>query len=154
MLQATNNASKGNNMAHEWNYCGDISLAYGGYFWREDGSDDYVLCVHVQPCSDADGPDNLFWIEQGSIYMPEDADKRRRALEVCGWGKEEKPSRAMLVEAFLAYGSFDLDCMNGRRVVRFGPAQPARREFGDIEPDVILRANANLEKYVKNNFLD
>jgi hypothetical protein len=135
----------------KWNYNGDVSLSYGGYFWREDGADDYVLVVRVQPCSDAGGPDNLFWIEQGSLYLPDDADKRRCALAACGWDKEESPCRAMLVDAFIAYGGIDRD---RTVVVRFGPAQPAGREFGTMEPDVILRANASLKNYVKNNFLD
>jgi hypothetical protein len=138
----------------KWNYNGDINLVHGGYFWREDGSDDYILCVRVQPCSDAGGPDNLFWIERGAVYMPDDPDKRRQALQVCGWEKEEKPCREMLVDAFLSYGNFDRDSMNGTTVIRFGPAQPASREFGTIEPNVILRANASLKKYIKNNFLD
>ena len=141
-------------MAHKWNYCGDVSLAYGGYFWREDGADDYVLCVRVQPCSDAGGPDNLFWIEQGSIYMPDEADKRRRALQCCGYENEVNPPRAMLVDAFIYYQGIEMDCRNGSTVVRFGPPQPANREFGEMKPDVILRANASLKNYVKNNYLD
>ena len=36
-----------------WNYSGDMSLEHGGFFWREDGSEDYVLAVEVTPCSDA-----------------------------------------------------------------------------------------------------
>ena len=141
-------------MSRKWNYCGDISLAYGGYYWREDGADDYVLCVRVQPCSDAGGPDNMFWIEQGSIYMPVDSDKQNRALQVIGMENETNPSRAALVDAFLAYGNFDRDCRDGSRVVRFGPAQPANRAFESMTPDVILRANASLKNYVKNNYLD
>src|ERR1700685_3511801 len=73
---------RGVHMAKRWHYMGDINLEYGGYFWREDGADDYVLCVRVTPCSDAGGPNNLFWIEQGSIYM--DATKRQQCLSVIG----------------------------------------------------------------------
>jgi hypothetical protein len=136
---------------HQWHYCGDISLAYGGYFWREDGADDYVLVVRVTPCSDAGGPDNLFWIEEGSLYIPDNRpDELKSALDCCGY-KEEKPSRAVVVESLIAYRGFDHDPAT---VVRFGPAQPAGHEFGSIEPDVILRANASLKNYVKKNFLN
>lgn len=137
-------------MAHKWNYCGDISLAYGGYYWREDGADDYVLCVRVQPCSDAGGPDNMFWIEQGSLYIPDKPDELKRALDCCGYS-DDKPSRSMIVDALIAYRGFDHDPAT---VVRFGPAQPANREFESMTPDVILRANASLKNYVKNNYLD
>ena len=139
---------------YKWHYNGDVNLTYGGYYWREDGADDYVLVVRVIPCSDAGGPDNLFCIEQGSLYLPGDTDKRRRALGVCGWEKEENPSREMLVDAFIAYGGIDQDCMNGATVVRFGPAHPIGRDSWNPAPDVILRANANLKKYVKDNFLN
>ena len=45
---------------YRWNYNGDINLREGGFFWREDGQDDYVLAVRVTPCSHAGGPCNLF----------------------------------------------------------------------------------------------
>ena len=68
-------------------------------------------------------------------------------------GVDEQP-RAMLVDAFICYQGIELDCRNGSTVVRFGPPQPANREFGEMKPDVILRANALLKNYVKNNYLD
>ncbi len=139
-------------MAHKWNYNGDLNLCYGGFFWREDGADDYVRVVRVTPCSDAGGPDNLFVVEQGSIYMPTDAESRRRALQVCGYENESNPSRHMLVDSFMAYGGVERDCMNGETVVRFGPAIPS--DGWNPAPDVIKRANGNLKNYVRDNFLD
>ena len=64
----------------KWNYNGDMGLEYGGFYWREDGADDYVLAVRVTPCSDAGGPDNLFHIESGSIYIGTDPDRARCAV--------------------------------------------------------------------------
>jgi hypothetical protein len=137
----------------QWNYCGDINIEHGGYFWREDGADDYVLCVRVTPCSDAGGPDNMFWIEHGSIYLPDDAEKRKRALDCCGWIDDAATTtRAQLVDAFLAYYGSDTDAQT---VVRVGPKQDGRREWNDeTQPDKVLRSNASLENYVRNNFLN
>lgn len=134
----------------KWNYNGDINLEYGGFFWREDGADDYVLVVRVQPCSDAGGPNNQFWIEQGSVYMPADADKRRRALSVCGWENEVDPTRWQLVDAFMAYSGVQHDSMNGQTVVQIGAkAGEPGHGWGGVEVDTVLRGNAKLENYVR-----
>lgn len=95
-----------------WHYMGDINIEYGGYFYNlatfEDG---YVEVVRVQPCADAGGPDNMFWIEQLSVNIDAhwriafwgigdtvaerrahrtlhdipDAEHTERALRCCGW---------------------------------------------------------------------
>lgn len=139
---------------HRWRYNGDINLQYGGFWWKEDGAEDYVLAVRVTPCSDAGGPDNLYCIEQGSIYMPTDPAKRHSALQVCGYENEEKPSRDMLVDAFIAYGGIEHSAMNGETVVQIGKRKDTCGNGGwSPEPDVILRGNASLERYVRANFL-
>lgn len=140
--------------AHKWNYNGDINLRYGGFWWKEDDADDYVLAVRVTPCSDAGGPDNLYHIEQGSIYMPIDAAKRHSALQACGYEKEETPSRSMLVDAFIAYHGIERDAFNGETVIQIGKhKEDTKREGWSPEPDVILRGNASLERYIRENFL-
>jgi hypothetical protein len=139
---------------HKWNFNGDINLEYGGFFWREDGADDYVRAVRITPCSDAGGPDNLFHVEQGSIYMPLDAAKRKSALSVCGYENEANPSRSMLVDSFMAYHGIDRDSMNGEQVVRIGKAQELARDGWNPEPDFVLRGNSSLERFVKGQFLD
>jgi hypothetical protein len=140
-------------MAKRWHYSGDINLEYGGYFWKEDGADDYVLAVRVTPCADAGGPSNMFWIEPGSIYLPADAEKRKRALDCCGWISTDKPTRAMLVDAFLAYNGIDKDCY-GQTTVSIGKPESGRSEWNDkIVPDVQLRGNASLKNYVRKEFL-
>lgn len=138
----------------KWRYNGDINLECGGFFWREDGADDYVLCVRVQPCSDAGGPNNQFWIEQGSVYMPDDAERRRHALTVCGYENEANPSRAMLVDAYMAYSGVEVDCMNGRIILQIGvKADELRHSWGGGEADIVIRGNAKLANYVRDNFL-
>ena len=139
----------------KWNYNGDMNLEYGGFYWKEDGADDYVLCVRVTPCSDAGGPNNQFWIESGSIYMPNDPEKRRRALSVCGYENEPNPSRGMLVDAFMAYQGVERDCMNGQTVVQIGAkADEPGHGWGEVRVDQVIRGNAKLANYVRDNFLD
>lgn len=146
---------------HKWNYNGDINLRYGGFWWKEDDADDYVLAVRVTPCSDGGGPDNLYLVEQGSIYMPLDPAKRHSALQGCGYENEETPSRSMLVDAFMAsnrpsmaYWGIERDTYNGETVIQIGKhKKDTSRDGWSPEPDVILRGNASLERYVRANFL-
>jgi hypothetical protein len=130
----------------EWNYSGDINLEYGGLFWREDGADDYVCAVEVTPCSEAGGPNNAWWVEEGTIYLPTDQDKRKRALDCIG-ANVETATRAELVEACRAYAGIERD----RSVTLcIGKLEDSRER---VSPDVTLRGNASLERYVKREFL-
>lgn len=139
---------------HKWNYNGDINLCYGGFWWKEDDAEDYVMAVRVTPCSDAGGPDNLYHVEQGSIYMPADAAKRHSALSCCGYENEETPARFMLVDAFLAYHGIDRDARNGETVIQIGKhKEDTSRKGWSPEPDVVLRGNASLKRYIRKNFL-
>jgi hypothetical protein len=141
-------------MAKRWHYSGDINLEHGGYFWKEDGADDYVLAVRVTPCNDAGGLDNMYWVEQGSIYLPNDSEKRKRALDCCGWINTDKPSRAMLIDAFLAYQGMEPDCVAGTTIVSIGKPEEGRSGWNDrTVPDVQLRRNATLRNYVRREFL-
>lgn len=148
-----------------WNYSGDMNLEYGGLFWREDGADDYVLAVKVTPCSDAGGPDNLFHIEHGSIYLGTDVKRHKSALDCCGYKLADdgtmtdgaggtftkKQARARLVEAMDAYCGLD---NRTEHVVQIGKAEPEDGRGGwSPEPDTILRGNAKLRNFVREEFL-
>lgn len=153
-------------MATRWNYRGDINLAHGGYFWKEDGQDDYVLCVDITPCSAAGGPDNVYHIGVGIIYLPTDKAKRKSALDCCGWLQVEpdgtpldrdgrplpsRVARAALVDAFKAYHGVEVDEVN---IVRIGPKDPdAYGWCADNEPDFVLRSDAKLENFVRRELL-
>jgi hypothetical protein len=53
-------------------YSGDLNIEHGGFFYTLDNFDrGYVDAVRVTPCSDAGGPDNVFWIECLSVLIPE-----------------------------------------------------------------------------------
>ena len=56
--------------AHPWRYCGDVNIKEGGYFFRVHQQWEYADIVNVVPCSDAGGPNNMFWIETGTISIP------------------------------------------------------------------------------------
>jgi len=113
----------------KWQYCGDVDLMNGGYFWREDGADDYVLCVRVTACADAGGPGNMCWVEAGSIYLGTAAQRR-----------------AALIDAVLAHQGIDKDA---GATVRVGPVDPFYNGRERIEPDTVLRSNASLKNWLK-----
>ena len=139
-------------MAKRWNYCGDVSICHGGLYWQDSGDSDYVNAVKVTPCSDAGGPDNLFWIEKGTIYMP--ADKADYVLSIVGETKETaKPLDYVL--AFDAYHGIESDLYGTHLVVQIGKTQdePGRGWGAEREPDYILRGNASLRKFVRREFL-
>ena len=138
-------------MANHWEYSGDVNLECGGFFWQESGDLDYVYCVDVTPCSDGGGPDNLFNIRKGSIYLPKDEAKLKSALDCCGYDLETA-TRRDIVDASMAYHGMEDDI---NIIVRIGkPDEFSGSSSGwNPEPDVILRSNAKLKNYVSREFL-
>ena len=162
-----------------WRYSGDMDIREGGFFWRPSSRDpfpqaDYVDAVRVTPCSDAGGPDNVYLIESGSIYIPR--DKYESALECCGYDLMTGPrgalmiqggtgesvhvdspqGRAMLVDAFLAYHGVERESWNGEHYVQIGPRDSFYEEGRggwNPRPDKVVRANTSLERYVRREFL-
>lgn len=134
----------------KWNYNGDMHLECGGFYWKEDGADDYVLAVEVTPCSDAGGPDNLFLITTGTIYISE--RNLDSALDTIGMTRAEA-SREDIVYAMRAYHGLD---DRNETVIRLGKDESdyARPGGWNPEPDYVLRRNTNLRKYVERNFLN
>lgn len=135
----------------KWNYNGDIGLEYGGFYWREDGADDYVLAVRVTPCSDAGGPDNLFHIESGSIYIGTDPKRRASALDCIGQTPDDS-TREDVVYALMAYGGIERDW---EQVIRIGKDESdyCGSNGWNPEPDTGLRKGTDLRKYVERNCL-
>lgn len=144
-------------MGKRWHYCGDMNIEHGGYFWQEDGAADYVNAVRVTPCSDAGGPSNLFWVEVGSIYLGTDAAEHKRALDCCGWIKDDAKltaaqRRAQLVEAMVAYRGVERD-VYGDHVVQVGAKREPARDCESIEPAITIRGNADLRNFIRKRFL-
>lgn len=140
-------------MNQEWQYFGDINLGQGGLFWCEDGSEDYVLTVRVTPASDMGGPDNVFLIESGSVYLPEDDAKRKDALDAIGVEPGEATRRDLVV-AFVAYHGIERDAMNGETWIRMGKACPyTTSDNWAIEPDFVFHGRCTLAGIVGENHL-
>jgi hypothetical protein len=138
---------------HRWNYDGDINLEYGGLFWRKTGFDDYVDVVEISPCTDQGGPNNLFIITRGSIYLPKDRDARKSALNIIGVDMADAKLRD-LVHAFNAYHGVERDSLGGEHIVRIGKPDEFWSGRGyNPKPHEVLRADAKLVNYVRKGFL-
>jgi len=133
----------------KWKYSGDINLECGGFYWLDDGSD-YIQAVVVTPCSDAGGPDNLFHVDKGHIFI--DPAKAANMLDVIGMTPVEA-SRDDLIYAAQAYGGIERDFES---VLRFGKDESEYVSGGgwNPSPDTVLRRNTNLRKYVEREFLN
>ncbi|QIV65815.1 hypothetical protein Cp1R7AA1_025 [Mesorhizobium phage Cp1R7A-A1] len=152
-------------MSHKWNYSGDINREYGGFYWREDGADDYVRAVRITPCSDAGGPDNLYSIEQGSIYIPADHAKRLSAISMFGYTMDAngvvtdttgtvatpEQARMYIVEAMLAYHGIESD---SDTILQIGRAQENNPGGWSPEADIVKPHNLNLQRFVEREYLD
>jgi hypothetical protein len=164
-------------MASNWKYTGDKNIECGGMFYNDEGPDsmpDYIEVVIVTPASDGGGVDNVFYVERGSIYMPNDDLKRmRNTADICGWTLDEGknlrvPSysgesdtvlefqspewRARMLDAWLAYHGIDGP---DSWVVRVGPRDKDTDDSGWLsqhEPDFKLRSNVNLKRWIENEF--
>lgn len=132
-----------------WKYCGDRSIYYGGYYWRNDGYSDYALCVDVIDGEDLGLPSNEYVIEDGSIYISDDTARINSALDVCGTA-HDTATRADIVYAVKA--TWGIDGAN-RRVLRVGPSQRDPRKSYPFAVDVAIRANASLRGYVRRTYL-
>jgi len=133
-------------------YSGDINIEYGGVFYSlKDWQWGYVNAVRVTPCSDAGGPDNCFWVDRLTVNIRE-GDKLADILRTMGWSADEMPKgakrRHMLVDAHVGYGAYDQESST---MVRIGKPDPfySGRE-GRFDPDIILRGNTSLRRYVRN----
>ena len=138
-------------MSKKWKYSGDVNLTYGGFYWRKDKGADYAEIVRITPCADAGGPDNLFEISSGSVYLPE-GKATADALACCG-AEDFPPSDSRDVESQVAYSGIDSD---SSQIVRIGPPSEFWADRGGAwnpAPDTILRSNVNLANYVRREFL-
>lgn len=136
-------------------YSGDVNIEHGGFFYSFEGWQyDYADFVRCTPCSEADGPDNCFWIERGTINIPKrDSERFTQALGCIGITSEEwadmKPARQRhtLIDACLAYGFYDLDRTDN---VQVGRTTNWGRSNAPWNPDTVLRANSSLTRFVRN----
>lgn len=136
----------------DWIYRGDLNVECGGFWILDEGDDDFVTVAELVPVSDMGGPDNLFILVRGSIYLPLEEDKRKSALDTIGWFDQSNPDpahyRMCLIDAFRAYHGIEQDVWNGETVIRVGP------EAGewDRAPDVILPEDVKLREWLEAEY--
>jgi hypothetical protein len=124
-----------------WNYCGDISLEYGGYFYKASEWG-YADVIEVLPCSDAGCQDNAWWVSQGSVTLEVSDETLNSALSFIGFSGEVTDN--VRVEALVAYCGIERDCQD---VVQIGPDDAYARDL--VNPSIRLRANATLTNFVR-----
>lgn len=152
----------------KWVYHGDRNIENGGMFFKDEGDEDFILVVDVTPASDGGGPDNLFLVEVGSVFMPTALEKVRAAASVCGYEIADDKSmsdhsgdtfefqspewRMRMLDAWKAYHGVERD---STWIVRVGKPDKYARPgsfLANMEPDFILRSNVNLAKFIKGEF--
>jgi len=136
-------------MSNRWNYCGDVNLECGGFFWRETDDIESVECIDIIPCSDAGGPDNKFVIEFGYINTFENLSKLESALNVIGMNIENA-SRFDIIYAFKAYSGID---SHSHVCVQIGKNEDDNPNGWNPVADHVLRSNAKLKNFVRREFL-
>ena len=135
-----------------WHYIGDVNLEHGGAFIREGDWPDYCDAVQVTPCSDAGGPDNWYWIESGTIYLG-NPQHVQSALECCDESADAPQWR--IGYAVLSYMGMN-EYQPGRTIVQIGAKRgdcDSWRWDDEIEPDIVLRSNVSLRRFVRREYL-
>lgn len=138
----------------DWTNFGDCSV-YGGQLWIKnatvDNTDDFAECVetlHYEALGE-----NQVLVVCGSIYIPDDQQKVKSALDIIG----KSPSQANWIDkalAFHAYGGSEKDTYGGETVVQLG-SKVIENYLGDYQDaDIVLHGNTNLRKYIRENFLN
>lgn len=135
-------------MSRRFFYSGDRNIEHGGYFydlstWKWG----YVGALRVTPCSDAGGPDNLFWIEELTVNLRE-GEELRSILQTCSI--EELPKgaarRHAIVDAHVQYGAYDFNPID---TVQIGPGDPYYSGFDRFEPTRKVRAGTSLRNLAR-----
>lgn len=111
-----------------WTYSGDVSLEYGGTFFKLDPADlqyGYCSAIRVTDLASACGFDGAVMIERITILGLDDKARISSALDCCGWLDESADisfASAIMqaADGLLGYGYYDPDS---------DPWTPATRVF-------------------------
>lgn len=133
-------------------YMGDVNIEHGGYFYSvaELDRNGYADAMRVTPCSDADGPDNVYWLE---VLTVNPRDDMRLAYDCIGieadYIKTLTPfqRKCLIVDACISYGWYDVADV---RTVQVGAKMAEHSgRFDPVTPSHVIRANASLFNYAK-----
>lgn len=148
-----------------YRYQGDVSLRHGGYYFsvgKEETKYGYSSVVRVTPCSDAGGPDNLFWVETLLVNIPSVEDRaKNKMLDYVDMSEEKlkamTPAQrfAELVYACMAYGCYSREDTGrpSNQTVQIGPKDEFYSGHEEIPVDVQLRAGSSLRNWLKKTHL-
>lgn len=137
-----------------YTYHGDVNIQHGGMFldldtFKEMG--DYVPVVKVTNMDSACGLIDCVMIEIGSIYIPDDPEKRQSALSVCGWENEKKVTPLMLISSFDAYHGIDLDYCIGSILLQTVLDEDVEPEEWDTE---FHESGMSLKDFIEDKYVN
>jgi hypothetical protein len=145
-------------MRKPFHYFGDVNLEHGGYFYTTcDFKWNFSTVVRVQPCSDAGGPSNCFWIEHLTVNLPKVIEFNNNVILTSGisqgdFNKLTPVGRAKCyINAALGYGKYDQESSTMVRIG--GPDEFFNGRHEEWEPSEILHANWTIKGYVKSKHL-
>lgn len=136
-----------------WEYIGDINLTHGGFFWRqEDPSTKDISVVQIIPYKDAGGPDNLFRIKVGQIFLDsinkEELDAARN---------QHIPAKGPLTiddDVLATMIHWGLEDADEDWTLMIGPKDNLWGGIGVFpEPDRVLRDGTSLRKWIEREYL-
>ena len=136
-----------------WFYNGDINIKHGGIYYQESGSSDYVNFVEVISGTDLEGADNEFMIVSGTVWIPDDLEKRKAALACIGVTSHES-NWHVIARACHAYYGIMCDSDYAEYKVRIGKVDKWQsKQWDDSKIDIFLRGNSSLRRYVRREHL-
>jgi len=150
-------AIKQHQTRYQFFWSGDINPENGGHFYRLDGVEyGYASGVIITPCSDAGGPDNLFWVTPITVNL-RTGEELEKILFTVGAStsamiESGMNARARLhaaIDAHISYGVYDQGCC---ACVQVGPMDESWSNRGGFDmprTTVRLRAGACIGNYAK-----
>jgi hypothetical protein len=128
-----------------------------GHYWRHYPGDSWIDAVKVTCCNEAEGPDNLWLVEKGSYPISSNLMFEGALSMACYPESQKVPTLSELVHAFDGYCGIDRDSMNGESYVQLGAKRYGGTGHGlgdSVESDYVLHGNADLERFIRYEFLD
>lgn len=129
-------------------YTGDVSIEYGGTYYSIDTLEwGYVGAIRITPCSDAGGPDNVFWVERLTVNM-RGGDALANIRATCGVPHNLKgaTSKHADIEAHIYYGAYDYENL---ATLQIGPDDEFYNGREELRVTHKARANRSLRKLAR-----
>ena len=136
----------------KWYSIGDVNAECGGLYVKHTAyGDDYVEAVECIAESEVGGRDNVFLINDGTIYLSDSFDTRKSALSCVGYETYGPYPLLELVYAMFAYGGIERDIEELIQIGKHETVDGYGQCFG--EHVTHKPANLNLMKYIESEYL-